>query len=60
MRSIQTNLEMRIQSQERSLSKYRQGGTEFEKIAQEYLRTHLAILSCEDEIADLDVAKSGR
>jgi hypothetical protein len=60
MKSIQTNLELRSQSLERSLSKYRLGGKEFEKIVQDYLRTHLAILSCEEEIEGLKAAKSGR
>jgi hypothetical protein len=59
MSSIQTNLEMRCQSLERSLSKYQRGGRDFEKIVQDYLRVHLAILSCEEEIEGLEAVKSG-
>ena len=60
MRAIQANLEMRTQSLDRSLSKYHQGGKEFEQIVQDYLRTHLAILSCEEEINELKAAKGRR
>ena len=50
---IQNNLEMRAVTLEKSFAKYKQGGQAFEKIVQEYLRIHLAILQCNEEIEEL-------
>jgi len=45
---------------ERSLLRYRQGGPAIENVVQEYLRAHLAILQCEQEIEELKAAKAQR
>jgi hypothetical protein len=58
--SIQKNLETRSEYLEGTFEKYRQGGNEYEKIVKEYLRTHVSILRCEEEIEDLKAARAGR
>ena len=45
---------------EGTFERYQQGGSEYEKIVKEYLRTHVSILRCEEEIEDLKVARSSR
>ena len=57
-RLIQKNLDMRTMVLEGSLATYRRGGLGFERLVQEYLSTHVAILQCEEEISQLKTAKN--
>lgn len=47
---IEKNLANRIIFLEKSLASYQEAGEGFEKLVQEYLNTHVAILQCEEEI----------
>jgi hypothetical protein len=47
---IERNLEKRTLFLEKSLARYQEAGEGFEKLVQEYLSTHVAILQCEEEI----------
>jgi hypothetical protein len=42
------------------LERYSSAGPEYEKIVKEYLRTHVSILRCEEEIEELEGRKRGR
>ena len=42
------------------MERYNSAGPEYEKIVKEYLRTHVSILRCEEEIEELKAAKSRR
>lgn len=55
----QKNLESRAIILDKSFARYRQGGPAYERIVQDYLRIHLAILQCEEDIEELSNA-SGR
>jgi hypothetical protein len=59
-RSIQENLVARSEFLEKSLERYNSAGPEYEKIVKEYLRTHVSILRCEEEIEELKAANSRR
>ena len=58
--SIQENLISRREFLEKSLERYSSAGPEYEKIVKEYLRTHVSILRCEEEIEELEGRKRGR
>ena len=45
---------------ETSLERYGSAGPEYERIVKEYLRTHVSILRCEEEIEELKDAKNAR
>ena len=49
---------MRTTALDGSLARYRRGGLGFERLVQEYLSTHVAILQCEEEISQLKNAKN--
>lgn len=58
--SIQENLIARGEYLEKSLERYNSAGPEYEKVVKEYLRTHVSILRCEEEIEELKAANSRR
>jgi hypothetical protein len=59
IRLIQKNLNARSAALERSLIEYQQRGEDFERLLQEYLRAHVALVECEQAIDELSAAKAG-
>jgi hypothetical protein len=55
---IQKNLKARNVALERSYTDYQQRGEGFEKLLQEYLRAHVALVECEQAIDELSAAKA--